>query len=978
MATSFKIVNTDKGQNWNFNTTQCLVSAKDCIVSFVPGYLTKLMNQFVQITISIKDLRSDSNILPENIRREVIAQNMETITTAVPTRSFGLFTETGVEKEIQATGSSSKFTMEGARTVGNIFNYVTSKWALGCIVTAVILNRTNVYARTRWNLQLSWKVRFLLRITPIILLAMQCRKILQSLHCQTSPEFTLMRWGNASVQSDLIFNQSGNFLYKISSILLLGASDKKSCLDMNMIPPEYNSKINKLDSEIETIPIELKGSLPILWPLFKTFAFSQFVETISCAVLGRQIVTEYGMSLFELSLAFTEAEAIAMNKSDIGGLETSTTSATWINTAGNVNTRNLMDRPKIIKYINTSPEVLLIGFISAMNHLTSHFLALFDQQSNFRLLNTGIWGLAYTASILQGISSFSLDDRPDQSIFRFPTVCVISFIPHVLIIFGIVGCSIIYIVALLLTATSLPPMVEEIGHSDLNSNCPLIQKIWLAHKNMQANVSFSRIHVTLSMDFYTALLRTGISIMSMANEAVYLNESRGVNIKQRTWLEDERLQELETNGLNWLEPRDQLRDSSAELTDVFSNDISLVTAEDQPIDRLQQVPSGYLREMITHTSGSGNRQQGRLSSNVAGTTERSGRWYMAFELCLGFSRLLLGCYGAFHLWLIARLGIRAQPKWLLWMARPPKSFSKDLKSNNQVDFDSFDSLNSYEENSELKKQIDMDIEDEFRKIAIQNRQVWTDADEKKLDADLYRWWLDGGCWGEKDSSGNFAPTGQGEDDDTSSVVSTRTTEGDYWQSDSADEDNHLTPTQMTPLFSRESTPYYDTTLTVSNLAQLLNPKTPEMRAEAEALSIHLSNDHVVTRSRFHKLRQRSRAKFLTSTRVRPPNFTPSSPSGKLTLEEESQILEYLIVSRRGLTNNSNQNQSASWARNNIGIDEAGPLCVVCQTSPRCIIIWPCRCLSLCNDCRVTLAMNNFEKCVCCRRDVGSFSRIFVP
>jgi len=51
---------------------------------------------------------------------------------------------------------------------------------------------------------------------------------------------------------------------------------------------------------------------------------------------------------------------------------------------------------------------------------------------------------------------------------------------------------------------------------------------------------------------------------------------------------------------------------------------------------------------------------------------------------------------------------------------------------------------------------------------------------------------------------------------------------------------------------------------------------------------------------------------------------------------------------------------------------------VCQSAPRTIIVWPCRCLSLCDDCRVSLAMNNFDKCVCCRREVTSFSRIYVP
>ncbi|POS85790.1 hypothetical protein EPUL_003391, partial [Erysiphe pulchra] len=899
------------------------------VASNRPKHQTNFLHYLIQTTIeNFYIFCLGSNILPEETGRVGALKDMKTITTALPTRNFrvnNVITETPIDKQRQATGSSTILAMEGARTVGNIFNYATSRWALGCIITAVILNRTNVYARTRWNLQLSWKVRFLLRITPIILLAVQCREILQSLHCQTSPEYTSLRWGNASMQPDVKFNQSGKFLYKMSSIFLLGANEKKSCQNMNMIPSEYNPEITKLDSEIETIPVDVKGSLSALWPLFKTFAFSQFVETVSCAVLGRQMVTEYGLSLFELSLAFTEAEAIALNKSNVGELKTSITPVSLINANANASIKTIKNRYKITKYVNASPEVLLIGLISAMNHLTSHFLALLNQQANFRLLNTGIWGLAYTASILVSISSFFGDDGSDQSIFQYPTVCVISFIPHVLIIFGIIGCSTIYIIALLLTAISLPPIMEQIGQNEPGSKCPLIHRIWLAHKNMQANVSFSRIHVTLSMDFYTALLRTGISIMSMANEAVYLNESRGVSVKQRTWLEDERLQELETSRLNWLEPSNRIRNSDVNMTDDSYDDIGLVTAENQKINKLNQSSSGYMREMITHTSASGNHQRGRTSSNVAATAERSGRWYMAFELCLGFSRLLLGCYGALHLWLMARLGIRAQPKWLLWMVRPPNSLSKAVKSDN-IDFNSLDDLDSFDGNPELKKQIDMDVEAEFRRLAIKDRQGWTDADEKELDAGLYRWWLDGGWWGEKDSSGNFAPTQNEDDDDATSVVSTKTADGDCWQSDDFSEGNHLTPTQRYPIFSREPTPHYDTTLTVSNLAQLLNPKTLEERAEAEALAVHLSNDQIVTRSRFQELRQRSRAKVLTSTRLRPANFKPSSPSGKLTPEEESQILEYLIISRRGLTANAYQNRPATWAGSFIDMAEGGSQC----------------------------------------------------
>jgi hypothetical protein len=60
-----------------------------------------------------------------------------------------------------------------------------------------------------------------------------------------------------------------------------------------MIPP---------DDTVAGMPVDLTGSLSRLWPLFETLCFSQFVETISCAVQGRQVAAETGMTLFEHSL----------------------------------------------------------------------------------------------------------------------------------------------------------------------------------------------------------------------------------------------------------------------------------------------------------------------------------------------------------------------------------------------------------------------------------------------------------------------------------------------------------------------------------------------------------------------------------------------------------------------------------------------------------------------------------------------------
>jgi hypothetical protein len=84
------------------------------------------------------------------------------------------------------------------------------------------------------------------------------------------------------------------------------------------------------------------------------------------------------------------------------------------------------------------------------------------------------------------------------------------------------------------------------------------------------------------------------------------------------------------------------------------------------------------------------------------------------------------------------------------------------------------------------------------------------------------------------------------------------------------------------------------------------------------------------------------------------------------------MLENLILSRR-LADQRAQHPEAAESDHS-----EGPQCVVCQCQPRSIIAWPCRCLCVCEDCRVSLAMNNFASCVTCRREVHGFVRLWVP
>ncbi|KAK0239471.1 hypothetical protein EDD85DRAFT_880711 [Armillaria nabsnona] len=62
-------------------------------------------------------------------------------------------------------------------------------------------------------------------------------------------------------------------------------------------------------------------------------------------------------------------------------------------------------------------------------------------------------------------------------------------------------------------------------------------------------------------------------------------------------------------------------------------------------------------------------------------------------------------------------------------------------------------------------------------------------------------------------------------------------------------------------------------------------------------------------------------------------------------------------------------------------DDRRQNCVICTTEAREIICWPCRCLSMCDNCRESLASRSSSskhRCPCCRRSVEGYSRIFIP
>ncbi|KAI9797143.1 MAG: hypothetical protein M1833_005658 [Piccolia ochrophora] len=871
----------------------------------------------------------------------------------------------------QAGDLANSLSFYNIRNFGAVFTYVTSKWALTCCTVAIILNRTQIYASSRRRIRLSGATRLAIRGVPITMFVLHVLWLLQAMHCQTSPDFSTHKYNNASASGEFDFASRGGSLYTFSSTLLFWRSDKESCLAAGMAQsPSATSE------PIKSSP--LKGSLSLLWPLFQSLCISQFVETLSCALQGRQVKGETGMTIFEHSLAFAESEAMIANRlgwgpfaASFGGKESEYTQP--------LSAAAAISRSAILSHVNVPPEVLLIGVISSLSHLTSQVLGVFDLQGRFRLLSTGAWGLCYMGAFLWSAFIYSSSESGDLGIMRFPTVCIVGFIPHLLILIGIGICASIYLLALVIQAVS-PPAGVDVPQS-------FRLRLAAAHENLQVSIQLSTIRLNMHDDFYTTLLKVGFVALTAASEAVFLNEGQPVGVTRWTWLEEERMKEVESAARNGSHGFSIPQDLKNEADGTIADGVEL-----EGVDEAAEVStggwrSGYWRERSTKSLKASKSSKGRGQADGVGAAERSGRWMMAWEFFRGIFSLMAGWWATTLLRGMASVGISWSPGWLRRIARRRKSSASVGKHNDRgaaeqkpLEF----WILSDDGVLRLPDDDEVDVEVEMRKRLVSQGEKRPAAIDHDLDTNIYRWWKAGGWFGNVDASGDFEPPPADDDDDTTSVISENTTTSTSdWETDGDDPfSGRTTPTQSHPQrHLRSSSPNPDPLLGPSSLSHLLDPQTPSDREHARILSHHLSTPPSappLTRSRYAASVLHRRARILTSSRhLRPPHL--HNTPGKLCPADEAAVLEHLILERRTSPSSSSaSSQPPSWAQGGSGLGAGGPQCVVCQSSARTVLVWPCRCLSLCEDCRVALAMNNFGNCVCCRRDVVGFSRIYVP
>lgn len=393
-------------------------------------------------------------------------------------------------------------------------------------------------------MRVSRLARILLRVPPIYFLSSNALSILHAMRCQTSPDYSMLKHGRIKQKGELTFSEDGGILYQLSRILFW-EDDFHACRAVDMIPSATEG----------TGRIE-HGSLSLLWPLFQSLCLGQFLVGLISAIQGQRPMTETGMTIFEHSLAFAEAEGLLSNLSGLspsfsGHVDGARRSGKDV---------SLISRRALLQQMNTPPEYLLLATISALNSLSSHLLGVFDLQSRYRLINTSIWGLCYMASFLWGFFSLRPESSPERVILRFPSVCIVGFIPHLIVMAGILVCCVIYFVALTVCILSPPDSVTHLG---------LWERARWAKDNLQVSDRLSNIMpLDMQQDFFSSLLRTGFAILTAASEAVYLLEYKSVGVPRWTWLEEERMKQLDCSTESTrqrsihVEPHAQSRGSS--------------------------------------------------------------------------------------------------------------------------------------------------------------------------------------------------------------------------------------------------------------------------------------------------------------------------------------------------------------------------------------------------------------------------------
>ncbi|GMF13980.1 unnamed protein product [[Candida] boidinii] len=198
----------------------------------------------------------------------------------------------------------------------------------------------------------------------------------------------------------------------------------------------------------------------------------------------------------------------------------------------------------------------------------------------------------------------------------------------------------------------------------------------------------------------------------------------------------------------------------------------------------------------------------------------------------------------------------------------------------------------------------------------------------------------------------------------------------------------------------------DTLITLNELKNLIIPTNHEDLINSRILFSHLIKDkintnEIITRSKFNSIYQNSSTQLMDLIKEKRQfnkfentinnNKDKNKNNKNNDLNNIQSIFEMDLnhnpINQYMIINNGNGDQVSPSMTKSEGechyeneFDDELNLgdCVICHTNSRQIILWPCKCLSICEGCRVSLVIRGFNECVCCRRKVEGYSKVYIP
>ncbi|KAK6435858.1 hypothetical protein LTR95_007956 [Oleoguttula sp. CCFEE 5521] len=858
--------------------------------SFASQYIPDIMNNAWSGGSVIAEATGGQGMVNSTVTNtsSILAQHTATALDAVLREAWSQ----GAAEESTSMFGTILETVGKLKNFGGIFAYLTSRWALATFTVAIVLNRAQFYASSREHLRIRWHTRLAIYLPVILMFGYQMLRVLEALRCQTSPDFSQLRYGDPAKNLSIDFGGETGFLYDLSSRLLYWKDDEACCFERDMSLPGLSGDASKL-----------RGSMSLLFSFFLTLCGAQFLETVACSLQGVLPVPETGMTIFEHSLAFAECEAMFSSSLGLGFFGRLRTPET-ASTAATEGAKVLITRSQILQRLNVPPEVLLVCLITCCSQLSSAILAITGKRHKVRLVNTAIWGSCYMAAFLWSflrIFMQPIQSIADLGVLRFPTVCVVGFIPHVIVLLGIVGCGAIYGLAFLITMASVPQADGE--------RLTIKQRAAWTYQNLQANVQMSQsssIRIKMSEDFYTALLKVGFSVLTAASEAVYLNAGTRVQVTQMTWVERKRLDEM-AGQLQAKSSKHTLRIPTELLGGEIARGVDFTDEQNFALGT-----SPYARERKSKQRGS---KDGKTNANQAesglGVSQRRTRMQLTFDFVTGVFWLSVATNADLVLAMLSEIGVQGKPAWLVKLS----TTSGKVVTVTPPDGAKPDNLEFYILNSDgcftLPTDPNVDVEAEMRR-KLEHTGTYTTEDS--LDKNVYSWWRSGGWFGDLDNSGDYEQS-LINDDDNASVVSSSTNASmsDAW-SDVSEGSGSRTPTQRNPYSAQETGTHGG--LDIASLSRLLNPQSLADREEARMLSMSLQSNRPITRSQYRRSTNRQRAELLMGPR-----------SASISAEEEEHDIERFILERRSVTR-ARDPTAGNWEIGAEGMGAGGPQCVV--------------------------------------------------